>query len=225
MVVIPWREQPSRIPLLKLVKDFYITNLLGIEIIYSDRPGEFWNAAASRNDGVKKAQEAGCDVVIINDADTIPEIEPLLEAIQSCQKGNMIHNPYSHCKVFSKEETFRHYDGMKLQDIYCTNVFTTSNGGVYVCTPEAWWSIGGMDEKFVQWGYEDSAFEVAHKIIKGVKLVKHDGNIYSLKHQEQFHDKGYSENEEKNRQLYMKYLSITDQQVMLSLVKQTNIDE
>jgi len=226
MLVIPWREQPSRIGLFKEVKNWYKTNLPGIEIIYSNKPGEFWNAAASRNDGVKRAQEAGCDVVIINDADTIPEIEPLLEAINFCQVGNMIHNPYSHCKVFSKEETFRFYDGMKLQDIHCRNVFTTSNGGVYVCTPEAWWSVGGMDEKFVQWGYEDSALEVAHIIIKGTKLVKHLGHIYSLKHQEQFHDKGYTENEQKNRQLYLKYLAISSPEEMLKLVKEASpLDE
>ena len=226
MLVIPWREQPSRIRLFKLVKDWYETNLPGIEIIYSNRPGEFWNAAASRNDGVKKAQEAHCDVVIINDADTIPEIEPLMEAIESCQRSNMIHNPYSHCKVFSEQETSSFYDGIKLQDIYCRTVFTTSNGGVYVCTPEAWWSVGGMDEKFMQWGYEDSALEEAHEVIKGTKLVKHNGYIYSLKHQEQLHDKGYNENYRRNRALFTRYLKITNPNEMLKLIKQaSHLDE
>jgi predicted glycosyltransferase involved in capsule biosynthesis len=219
-LVIPWREQPSRVGLFKEVKNWYKTNLPDIEVFYADRPGEFWNCAASRNDGVKRAQEAHCDVVIINDADTLPEIEPLMEAIKSCQQSNMIHNPYSACKVFSKEETFRFYDGVKIQDIHCRNVFALSNGGVYVCTPEAWWSMGGQDEKFVQWGFEDSAFEVAHIVLKGIKIVKHDGYIYSLKHQEQFHDKGYNENYHSNHRLYMRYLRTLDPNEMLKLVKE-----
>jgi hypothetical protein len=219
-LVIPWRPQPSRLGLFKEVKNWYKTNLPDIEVFYADRPGEFWNAAASRNDGVKRAQEAHCDVIIINDADTIPEIEPLMEAINYCQKGNMIHNPYSACKIFSKEETFRYYDGMKLQEIHCNSIFPYSNGGVYVCTPEAWWSMGGQDEKFVQWGYEDSAFEIAHTIIKGVPIVKHQGYIYSLKHQEQFHDNGYNENYENNRKLYMKYVAARTPEEMLKLARQ-----
>jgi predicted glycosyltransferase involved in capsule biosynthesis len=219
-LIIPWRPQPDRAGLLKAVLDWYKTNLPDIEVFYADRPGEFWNIAASRNDGVKKAQEAHCDVVIINDADTLPEIEPLLEAIKYCQRGNMIHNPYNACKVFSKEETFRFYDGMKLEDIHCRTIHPSSNGGIYVCTPEAWWSMGGQDEKFVQWGYEDSAFEIAHRIMKGTIIIKHKGYIYSLKHREQFHDRGYNENFDNNRQLYMKYLAVKTPEEMLSLVRQ-----
>lgn len=223
-LVIPWREQPSRIKPLQAVLHWYETNLGDIEIFYSDRPGEYWNASASRNDGVKRAQEAHCDVIIINDGDTIPEIEPLMEAIENCQTDNMIHNPYRLCKYFDKEMTDKILDGADAKLLKHT-LYTEANGGIYVCTPKAWWSVGGMDEKFMQWGGEDSAFELAHTIIKGNKLIKHDGYIYCLGHDAQIHDPGFNFNHLRNIELYWLYYSASTPERMLALVKQKTKDE
>jgi len=222
-LVIPWRETPSRIKPLEMVLDWYQTNLPDIEIFYADRPGEYWNAAGSRNDGVKKAQDAHCDVIIINDGDTIPEIEPLLEAVEQCQQDGMVHNPYRLCKYFDKEITKLVLAGGDVKLLKHT-LYTEANGGIYVCTPEAWWSVGGMDEKFIQWGGEDSAFELAHTIIKGSKLVKHDGYIYCLGHDTQIHDEGFNFNHLRNIELYWLYYSASTPERMLALVKQKTKD-
>jgi len=221
-LVIPWRETPSRIKPLEMVLDWYQTNLPDIEIFYADRPGEYWNAAGSRNDGVKKAQDAHCDVIIINDGDTIPEIEPLLEAIEQCQQDNMVHNPYRLCKYFDKEMTELVLAGGDVKLLKHT-LYTEANCGIYVCTPEAWWSVGGMDEKFIQWGGEDSAFELAHTVIKGSKLVKHDGYIYCLGHDTQIHDEGFNFNHLRNIELYWLYYSASTPERMLALVKEKTL--
>jgi predicted glycosyltransferase involved in capsule biosynthesis len=223
-LIIPWRETPSRIRPLEMVLQWYQTNLPEVEIFYTDRPGEFWNAAASRNDGVKRAQEAHCDVIILNDADTLPEIKPLLEAIEQCQTDGMIHNPYRLCKYFDMQMSESIYSGSNMNILKHT-LFTEANGGVWVCTPETWWSVGGMDEKFKQWGAEDSAFELAHTIIKGSKFIRHDGTIYCLGHQTQIHDPGFNHNQMKNIELYWLYYSAKTPERMLALVKQkTNHD-
>lgn len=221
-LVIPWRETASRIKPLEMVLDWYQTNLPDIEIFYADRPGEYWNAAGSRNDGVKKAQDAHCDVIIINDGDTIPEIEPLLEAVEQCQQDGMVHNPYRLCKYFDKEITKLVLAGGDVKLLKHT-LYTEANGGIYVCTPEAWWSVGGMDEKFIQWGGEDSAFELAHTIIKGSKLVKHDGYIYCLGHDTQIHDEGFNFNHLRNIELYWLYYSASTPERMLALVKEKTL--
>jgi len=91
-LVIPWRETPSRIKPLQMVLDWYQTNLPNIEVIYIDRQGEFWSASGSRNDGVRKAQEAHCDVIIINDADTISEISTFIEKKGSYEAGEGYHD-------------------------------------------------------------------------------------------------------------------------------------
>ena len=223
-LVIPWRETPTRLRPLQAVLEWYKTNLPDIEIFYSNRPGEFWNAAASRNDGVKKAQEAHCDVIILNDADTLPEIEPLLEAIEACQSDGMIHSPYRDCKYFDMRMSELFYAGMN-KNILKHTLFTEANGGIWVCTPETWWSVGGMDEKFQQWGAEDSAFELAHTIIKGTKFIRHDGTIYCLGHETQIHDPGFNHSQMKNIELYWLYYSASTPERMLALVKQkTNHD-
>ena len=223
-LIIPCREQPSRIKPLEYVLSWYKTNLPDIEIIYADKPGEFWSASGSRNLWVKKAQEAQCDIIIINDADTIPEINALLEAIEACKQDNMIHNPYRLCKYFDEEMTEKILNGSDIKLLKHT-LYTEANGGIYVCTPEAWWSVGGMDEKFIQWGGEDSAFELAHTIIKGNKIIKHDGYIYCLAHNQQIHDPGFNFNHLRNIELYWLYYSASTPERMLSLVKQKTKDE
>lgn len=218
-LVIPWRETPSRIKPLQSVLEWYQTNLSDIEIFYADRPGEKWNGAASRNDGVKKAQEAHCDVIIVNDADTIPEIKPLLEAIEHCQKDGMVHNPYTLCKYIENEMCEYYYNGTDIK-LLKHRLYTEANGGIWVCTPETWWSIGGMDERFIQWGGEDMAFEMAHKVIKGNKLIKHDGYIYCLSHMQQFHDEGYHSSYVFNTELFLRYRSALTLKEMLLLINQ-----
>jgi len=208
-----------------MVLSWYQTNLPDIEIFYSDRPGQFWQAAASRNDGVKRAQEAHCDVIIINDADTLPEIQPLMEAIENCQKDGMVHNPYRLCRYYDKDATEKILNGISVDLVRHSREFNEANGGIYVCTPEAWWSVGGMDEKFIQWGGEDSAFELAHTIIKGNKLIKHDGYIHCLEHDYQIHDDGFVFNHIRNIELYWLYYSASTPERMLSLVKQKTINE
>jgi hypothetical protein len=222
-LVIPWRPTPTRLKPLEAVLEWYKENLPDVEIFYSDRPGEFWNASASRNDGVKKAQEAHCDVVILNDADTLPEIKPLLEAIEQCQTDGMIHNPYRLCKYFDMDMSLLIYSGID-KNILRHTYYTEANGGVWVCTPETWWSVGGMDEKFKQWGGEDTAFELAHNVIKGTKLIKHDGTIYCLGHEKQVLDPGFTHHSQKNTELYWLYYSATTPERMFYLVKQESIE-
>lgn len=223
-LVIPWRPTPSRLKALDAVLDWYKTNLTDIEVFYADRPGEYWNAAGSRNDGVKRAQEAHCDVIIINDGDTIPEIEPLMESIEECQKDGMIHNPYTHCKYFDMEMTDKILSGSDAKLLKHT-LYTGANGGIYVCTPEAWWSVGGMDEKFKQWGPEDSALEIAHKIIKGKPFIKHEGYIYCLGHELQIHDKGFHSSHQNNIKLYTLYTQATSAQRILWLVNEKDFSQ
>jgi len=223
-LVIPWRPTPTRLKPFFAVRKWYQTNLPDIEIFYSDRPGDKWNAAACRNDGVKRAQEAHCDVIIINDADTLPEIEPLLEAIEQCKNDGLIHSPYNRCKYIDMEMSELYDSGANIKLIKYTQ-YNIATGGVWVCTPETWWSIGGMDEKFQQWGPEDAAFDIAHRIIKGVPLVQHQGYIYCLGHVHQVNDEGFTSSHQFNTKLYGLYLSATTPERIKWLINSKDINE
>jgi hypothetical protein len=223
-LVIPWREQPSRLKPLQAVLDWYQTNLPDIEIFYADRKGGVWNAAATRNDGVKRAQEAHCDVIIINDADTLPEIEPLMEAIEQCKTDGFVHSPYTKCKYIDIEMSELYYAGKDIKLLKHT-LFSPATGGIWVFTPQAWWDVYGMDEKFEQWGPEDAAFDISHRIIKGVPLVAHEGYIYCLGHVPQIHDEGFGPSHRKNMSIYDLYLRATTPGRIKWLVNTKNIYE
>ena len=223
-LVIPWRPTPTRLKAFFAVRKWYKTNLPDIEIFYSDRPGDKWNAAASRNDGVKRAQEAHCDVIILNDADTLPEIEPLLEAIEQCKTDGLVHSPYNKCKYIDIEMSELYYAGNDIKLLKHT-LFSPATGGIWVCTPEAWWSVYGMDEKFQQWGPEDAAFDISHRIIKGVPLVPHEGYIYCLGHVPQIHDEGFNASHKFNMELYNLYLTAKTAERIKWIVNTKNIYE
>lgn len=223
-LIIPWRPTPTRLKAFFAVRKWYETNLPDIEIFYADRPGDKWNAAASRNDGVKRAQEAHCDVIIINDADTLPEIEPLMEAIEQCKTDGLIHSPYTKCKYLDIEMSELYYSGRDIKLLKHT-LFSPAKGGIWVCTPEAWWSVYGMDEKFQQWGPEDAALDISHRIIKGVPLVPHEGYIYCLGHVPQIHDEGFHASHRFNVELYNLYLKATTPGRIKWLVNTKNIYE
>ncbi len=204
-VVIPWREQPSRVRAFEAVVDWYKTNLPEATIYTADRPGPVWNMSGSRNDGVKMAEADGCDVIVMSDADTIPQIEPLYQAINSAYKDNMIHNSYSQYRMLGDLGTEQFFDGVPL--IKCSNkTYETACSGIHVFTPKAWWDLGGNDEKFKEWGYEDTAFDYVHNLVHGVPIIKHRGIAFSLGHEPQRRE---GEHYNRNRDLYEEYKRIT----------------
>jgi hypothetical protein len=233
-LVIPWRSSPDRLAALDAVLIWYENNYPGIEIFYADRPGEYWQHSASRNDGVRKAQEAHCDVIIINDADTIPERSSLQAAILAAKEDRFIHNPYTICKYLSNEVTRKYLNGeISLQDIpsgvsskdWDANGINTiwevnwACGGIFVCQPEAWWDLGGMDEKIIH-GPEDLAFQMAHEIIKGTKFIRHPGTIYALSHnqREKITEQDHAL-EANNIRIYNLYMDANTPEEILKIVK------
>lgn len=222
-LVIPWRETPSRLEPFNYVLNWYKTNFPDIEIFFSDTDGDVWEPSKSRNLGVKKAQEAGCDVLIVNDADSLAELHALKEAIEDCQKDGLIHNPYTLYKHLNYDSTKDYYAGMSVSQCF-GYVYNDSVGGIWVCKPSVWWEIGGMDEKFKQWGPEDRAFDVAHRMIKGCNIVHHDGWLISLAHERQESDAHFAKSHLFNTLLFGKYFTVKTPEEMLELIKKESLE-
>ena len=218
-LVIPWKETPSRVRPLQALLDWYKTNLPDIEIFFANASDSIWLPSASRNLGVRKAQEAHCDVIILNDADTLPELNALTEAIKAAQDDGLIHLPYTLCKYLDEEQSQYFYDGQSLDSLLPSQWFNDACGGVWVTTPETWWNIGGMDEKFKQWGAEDYALLHAHRVIKQLDMPRHEGTIYSLGHTKQEQDAGYNLSVSRNGDLWRMYLNITDAEELKKFIK------
>jgi glycosyltransferase involved in cell wall biosynthesis len=215
-IVIPWREQPSRVRAFEAVKNWYTINLPEATIYTADRPGPVWNMSGSRNDGVRLAEADGCDVIVMSDADTIPQIRPLEEAIQAAYRDNMIHNSYNQYRILGYQGTEQFFAGgtdiMRCQ----SKVYDTACSGIHVFTPKGWWDLGGNDEKFQEWGYEDTAFQHVHTLVHGVPIVKHRGIAFSLGHEPQRKE---GEHYNRNKDLYQEYKRITSAVGIVEFVK------
>jgi hypothetical protein len=214
-VVIPWREQPSRIPAFEAVVKWYKENLPEATIYYADRKGPVWSMSGSRNDGIREAEADGCHIVIVNDADTIPQLQALRAAIRGAASDDLIHNPYTEYRALTEESTYQYLEGLR-NISQCQGQFVRGAcSGVNVFKPSTWWSIGGNDEKFSGWGYEDTAMKRAHSIIKKEPYICHEGMVYSLSHKEQPREGKHFET---NKRIYELYQRTSNAEAMLKLV-------
>jgi hypothetical protein len=179
-VVIPWRETQSRLPLKNYVDSWYRKNLPDAIIVYSDSGHSPFNLSASRNKGAKQLLDY--DIIIHNDADTIPEIGPLLDGINKTFKTGLFCNPYESYRSINAINTKKILKGIKsYEDLDYFHVDGACSG-VIITTPKTWNSIGKFDENFLGWGYEDVAVALAHKAITSHDFLTIPGNVYGMSH-------------------------------------------
>jgi glycosyltransferase involved in cell wall biosynthesis len=157
----------------------------------------------------------------MNDADTIPQISSLKEAIQAAYRDNLIHNPYNRYRMLGDLGTNQHLEDNVPLDRCSYKPWDSACSGTNVFTPAAWWNIGGMDEKFKQWGYEDTAMHVAHRVINRTHYVRHKGIAFAMGHVPQPKEGRIYWN---NELLFNRYLKISDPKEMLSFVKSDDVE-
>lgn len=182
--VIPWRGgQPDRERHHETVRThlrMLLPDAVHMDVDSGHRP---FSRAGSRNLGVRLAEDAECDVVVLCDADTLPEATPLHAAIEGASDGRL-HLPYVHFRGLSENGTRMFLGGTQAEACETDLAHDWATGGVLVLTPAAWWRAGGMDERFVAYGYEDTAFRIAADALLG-PTVKHPGIIWHLWHEQQ----------------------------------------
>lgn len=139
-----------------------------------------FSRAGSRNKGVRIAQASGADVVVICDADTLVEAEPLHAAIAAAGDGRL-HLPYTWYRGLSEAGTSAYLDGTDPALCPTDWEHEWATGGVLVIQPEAWWAAGGMDERCRGWGHEDVILRLCADALLG-PTVKHEGTITHLWH-------------------------------------------
>ena len=179
-VVIPWRETKSRLPVKNYVGAWYSKNLPEAKIIYSDSSYKHFNLSASRNAGAKLALDY--DIVIHNDADTIPNIESLLEGIKQTYKTGYFCNPYDNYHMINTANTYRILSGLETPESSDYEQIHGACSGVIITTPKTWELVGGFDENFLGWGYEDVAIAVAHATIMEHGFLIIPGAAYAMSH-------------------------------------------
>lgn len=173
-VCIPWRPTPSRMPPFRRVIDFYRTHFPDWPIILgdSDPDDPVFNLAQARNTAVAAART---EIVVVNDADTIPPIDGVRAAVAD-PRG--VTWPHSVWRLIPAE-----YAERPLEDFPSAPVvieYEYGLGGAMVTTQTEFWRLGGQPEEFRGWGCEDCAF---HLVVNALsKLHRMPGVAYSIDH-------------------------------------------
>ena len=184
--MIPWRPAPSRIDAFERVVAWYERTLPEFEIRTLDTDDDLFALARIRNLAVTILDDPD-DVVVINDADTFPEPEPLRSAVGAAARGGRVQLPYTAYHWLGPEGSAQFVEGRAPQD--CTyELVHRACSGVYVTTRSTWEAHGGQDERFRGWGFEDSAWFAAHTTLLGAHPMRHDGDVYALHHETQLRE-------------------------------------
>lgn len=176
-MLVPWREgEPYRDHNWKTARPYL--EALGYPLFTGDSPGP-WARAAACNTASSRAGE--WDVAIIADADTVLMAEPVRAAIDRVTRTKGAARPHDRRWMLSlfATKTFQRYGPQGLKPKRDLTAWAPG-GGALVMHRDAWEAVGGYDERFVGWGYEDSAMNISLAIMRTWEIVP--GNAYHLWH-------------------------------------------
>lgn len=178
-VIIPWRPTPERLFAYGKIREFWAATPYNVIIADSD-PRKPFNRAQARNRGVEKATSG---VVVICDADTVPDLTVVRRAIAS--PLGVIWPFTEWCEIPANWP-----DNVMLAPIL--NRSSKAAGGCWVTTPNQYWRLGGQDERCDSWGWEDRAFHAVAQTLAQCRNLP--GVLYSYAHKA-------DRNEETNREV------------------------
>lgn len=130
------------------------------------RHGVF-NRGRARNQGVRSAENHKADVVVICDADSYPERDPLMRAIIGAANDGKVHFPMTRIHQLNQQGITAYTYG-------------PSAGGCWVATPETWFELGGQDERGGYSADDRPMLEIMEAFGKGP--VYHEGVMKCLWH-------------------------------------------
>jgi hypothetical protein len=126
---------------------------LGYPIWLGDREGP-WSRGAAINAGARQAGD--WDVMVIADADTVPEVEPVRKAVEMVRETNGAIRPHDTLWMMNPVETIKFVAGGPGNVTRRPKSLINLGGGLLVVSRTAWERVGGYDETFVGWGHEDT---------------------------------------------------------------------
>lgn len=178
-VVVPWRPAPSRVPAYDFMRQWYARYLPDFAVRTIDTDDDVFVLSACRNRGIAAFDPD--EVVVVCDADTLPEPEPLRAAVAAARTSGLVHLPYTQYRWLGRDGDAQLRAGVPPEECAHELVIGACSG-VYVTTPRTWARHGGQDERFRGWGFEDAAWYLAHQALLGAAPVRHEGRVYALHH-------------------------------------------
>lgn len=175
-VCIPWRPQPDRLAAHERIINYWMH--FGFKIVEADSDDARiraedklpFNLSRARNNAVNKANSRH---VIVVDADTLPDINAIMASLDEFEGVTWPYMAFRHIPS-------RYADKPDLMSVQPDRTYAASVGGILICQRETYWALGGMDEKFTGWGFEDNAFSLVAQCLSRVR--RQPGIVFSFNH-------------------------------------------
>lgn len=140
-----------------------------------DLTGGLWpNRAAMRNTAAAKAIADGCEVLFFADSDTFVRPDQLWAAAHVAVERNQLVLAYDEYLRIGKTRTIplmgSREHGNRFEKAARIGASYTSEdhaSGAIAIPVSVWEQVGGYDERFVRWGFEDRAFWLAAITLNG----------------------------------------------------------
>lgn len=208
-VLIPYREDGGRRDqIFEWILDRYAALMPDADIcIGMDRKNHEFNRSAARNDAFEQADRR---FLLIADADTIPEPDAITEGIQMILNGAPWVIPYGTYYNLSEEKSneilrSEPESAIVFEDKDCEHIINSTAGMLLMERSVFAW-MGGYDERFIGWGYEDNAFQVALDTLLGPHQRVESGRAIHLWHPAPETNRFKQPMIQHNRELYMHYM-------------------
>ena len=219
-IVIPWRPQPNRTAAFHMAVESISDAFPDASIYFSDTESDRFNLSASRNRGCRFAMKDGCDVMLVLDADVLVEKEAVENSMRVASDLGVVSLPYVFFNRLNDELSTSLLNKELLPEEIRSRGIGSLNqnhfGGAYVLTASTFLRLNGWDERFVGWGFEDNAFEAAHKVLLDRGFHRSAGHAITFDHEDRDQN-----NVEDNRQRFYEYTQKSKAE-MLELVSGNN---
>jgi predicted glycosyltransferase involved in capsule biosynthesis len=217
--IIPyWGTDPYRKQAFEYLQQHIWREFEGWDSVVYTRGGQSQSRSVCRNELATMALDAGAEILVFIDADSIPSSGAIQGALSTVMLRKSWLLPYTTYYNLTQEGSRTFMDSppwsfWRAEDEYeYEYVFPgpdprdrpASVGGSVIVHKEAWEKVKGYDERFRGWGGEDRAFAYALETMTG-DLLRYPSPIYHLWHPAPEDQRFDNPDWERNRVLLERY--------------------